>query len=151
MKKLRYGVAMTLFALFAASCTGGKKADTSAQAPTDTTQVPDMHTAETSLDYFGEYKGTTPAADCPGIKQTLILNKDHTFTLNMIYIDREGADFTESGTFEIEGNIITTKSAKGQPSYYKVEEGRILMLMADKQPITGALAEHYVLKQEKVY
>lgn len=142
---------MTLFTLFVASCTGSKKADVSVEAHPDTTQKADMHTAETSLDYFGEYKGTTPAADCPGIKQTLILNKDHTFTLNMIYIDREGADFTESGTFEIEGNIVTTKTAKGQPSYYKVEEGRILLLMADKQPITGALAEQYVLKQEKVY
>lgn len=115
---------------------------------TDTTQVIDRHNAENSLDYLGVYKGTTPAADCPGIEQTLVLNKDRTFTLNMIYIDRPGADFTESGTFTIDGNILTTQPKNGESSYYKVEEGRVRMLMKDKQPVTGALAEHYVLVKE---
>lgn len=147
-KKSIYLAAISLLVLAVASCTGGsKKADASATS-SDTTQVTDMHTAETSLDYFGEYKGTTPAADCPGIKQTLVLNKDYTFTLNYIYIDRDVA-FDESGTFSIEGNIITLKTKDGHDSYYKVEEGRVVMLMADKQPVTGALAEHYILKKEE--
>ena len=38
----------------------------------------DMHTAEISLDYYGTYKGTLPAADCPGINVTLTLNKNKT-------------------------------------------------------------------------
>ena len=36
----------------------------------------DIHNAETSLDYEGTYKGVLPAADCPGIETTLILNPD---------------------------------------------------------------------------
>lgn len=149
MRKIYYLAAIACCSLTMMSCTN--KTKTTESSASDTTQVIDMHTAEIALDYYGEYKGTTPAADCPGIKQTLILNKDNTFTLNMIYIDREGADFTESGTFKVEGNtaILTTKS--GVISYYKVEEGRVVMLTADKQPITGDLAEHYILKQEKVY
>lgn len=150
MKKSMYVAAIAVCSVALMSCNSSKKAD-ALNSNADTTQVVDMHTAEISLDYFGEYKGTIPAADCPGIKQTLVLNKDNTFTLNSIYIDREGADFNESGTFSIDGNIITLKTKNEQESYYKVEEGRVRMLMKDKQPITGALAEHYVLKQEKVF
>lgn len=150
MMKSIYVAAIAACSLTLMSCNGSKKADAS-QSNADTTQVVDMHTAETSLDYFGEYKGTIPAADCPGIKQTLVLNKDNTFTLNSIYIDRKDADFNDSGTFSIDGNVLTLKTKDGQASYYKVEEGRVRMLMADKQPVTGELAEHYVLKQEKVF
>lgn len=150
MKKIMYVAAIAFCSVTLMSCNNSKKTDAS-NSNADTTQVADMHTAETSLDYFGEYKGTIPAADCPGIKQTLVLNKDNTFTLNSIYIDRKDADFNDSGTFSINGNILTLKPKDGQESYYKVEEGRVVMLMADKQPVTGDLAEHYVLKQEKVF
>lgn len=146
MKKRIYYVVLAFCFLAMTSCNNGKKAEATDLA--DSTQTIDMHSAETSLDYFGIYKGTTPAADCPGIQTTLTLNKDHTFTLNRIYIDRKGADFNDSGMFGIEGNILTLTDKDGKESYYKVEEGRIVMLMADKQPITGELAEHYILKKE---
>lgn len=150
MRKTFFLMALAISTATLVGCTNSKT-NTSGSQSTDTTLVADGHTAETALDYFGEYKGTTPAADCPGIKQTLTLNKDYTFTLNMIYLEREGADFNDSGTFTIEGNIVTLTAKNGEKSFYKVEEGRIVMLMADKQPITGDLAEHYVLKQEKVF
>lgn len=132
-------------------CTNSKKANNSEGTNAETAQVADMHNAETSLDYFGEYKGTIPAADCPGIEVTLIFNKDHTYSQKYVYIDREDAEFNETGTFKVEGNILTTTPKEGEKSYYKVEEGRIVMLDADKQPVTGALADLYVLKQEKVF
>ena len=69
MKKNLYWMAAAFITLTAVGCTA-KKANVSA-AGSDTTQVVDMHTAETSLDYYGVYKGTVPAADCPGIELTL--------------------------------------------------------------------------------
>ncbi|WP_442879213.1 copper resistance protein NlpE [Bacteroides sp.] len=149
MKKFFYLSTMALCFMAMASCSS--KTNTSGSTSSDSTQVVDMHTAETSLDYYGEYKGTTPAADCPGIEQTLRLNKDHTFTLQMIYLERKDGEFNESGTFSVEGNIATLTTKTGEESYYKIEEGRVVMLKADKQPVTGDLAEHYILKQEKVY
>ena len=119
----KFYFAAILCAFIMTGCTNSKKTNNADSMSADTTQVADMHNAETSLDYFGEYKGTIPAADCPGIDVT----------------------------FVIEGNILTTTSKEGDKSYYKVEEGRIVMLDADKQPITGALADLYVLKQEKVF
>lgn len=74
MKKNLYWMAAAFITLTAVGCTNAKKADVSA-AGSDTTQVVDMHTAETSLDYYGVYKGTVPAADCPGIELTLTLKR----------------------------------------------------------------------------
>lgn len=150
MRKKFY-LAAVLSITILAGCNNGKRANDRVSKNADTIQVPDMHNAESSLDYFGEYKGTIPAADCPGIEVTLILNKDNTYTQKYIYIDRDTA-FDETGTFTIKGNILTTTSKdNGEKFYYKVEEGRIVMLDADKQPITGALADKYILKQEKVF
>lgn len=151
MRKHFYLIAAMLCTAAIVSCTGNKKNGSAEASSTDTTQVADMHTAETSLDYFGEYKGTIPAADCPGIKVTLVLNKNKTYAMNYLYIDRKDAGFDETGTFKIEGNIITLSPKDGAEAYYKVEEGRISMLMANKQPITGELKDMYVLKQEKVF
>lgn len=149
MKKKIYLAALALATIGIAGCTNNKK--TQLAHETDSTQVADMHTAETSLDYYGEYKGTIPAADCPGIKVTLILNKDNTYTLNNVYIDRKDADFNEEGTFSVKGNLLTLKEKNGNESYYKVEEGRVEMLNADKQPAEGKMKDLYVLKQERVF
>lgn len=148
MKKKIYFAAMALGMMAMVSCTGSAKKESASTA--DSTQVADMHTAETSLDYYGEYKGTIPAADCPGIEMTLVLNKDMTFTLHSSYIDRN-TEFDEGGTFSLDGNMLTLTDKSGEKSYYKVEEGRVMMLNADKQAVEGALADAYVLKQEKVY
>ena len=110
--------------------------------------APDMHTAETSLDYLGSYSGTLPAADCPGIETTLVLAADGSYTLHMVYLEREAA-FDEKGTFRVEGNLLTLVPSDGeQPAYYKVEENRLRHLDGDRQPITGELAEHYVLHKK---
>ena len=150
MKKKLY-LAAAFCMIIATGCTNNKKSANSDNVVANTMQVADMHNAETSLDYFGEYKGTNPAADCPGIEVTLIFNKDRTYTQKYIYLERKDGEFNETGTFKVEGNILTATSKNGEKSYYKVEEGRIVILDADKQPITGALADMYVLKQEKVF
>lgn len=149
MKMRLYFVATVLCMMTLTSCSSNKKAEPTNAV--DTTQVADMHTADISLDYYGEYKGTVPAADCPGIEMTLVLNKDNTFTLHSSYIDRKTV-IDESGTFSIEGNILTLKEkSNGTTSYYKVQEGSVMMLNAEKQPAEGDMANAYVLKQEKVF
>lgn len=113
----------------------------------DSTQVADMHTAENSLDIAGTYTGTFPAADCPGIKTTLTINNDKTFTLISDYIDRKDATFTETGTYTIEGNMLTL-TTDGQPQYYKIGENTLTHLDGDKKEVTGELASWFVLKKQ---
>ena len=46
------------------------------------------------------YSGTLPCADCAGIKTTLTLNGNHTYTLSSLYIDR-GNPYTEKGVWSV--------------------------------------------------
>lgn len=142
---------LILAAAFALVACGGNapKKKAAAETQTTTAAAPDMHTAETSLDYLGTYEGTLPAADCPGIQTTLTLDPDGTYTLHMKYIDRD-AEFDEKGVFSVKENLLTlTQLDDGSEEYYKVEENRLRMLDAEKQPVTGALAENYVLQKTK--
>ena len=126
-----------------AACGNSAKTNKSTSADSTATQTVDIHNAETSL----AYKGVFPAADCPGIETTLTLNADKTFALHSVYIDRDSS-FDEKGTYTLEGNILTLKEEGGETSYYKVEENKVRLLNDDKQEITGALAEHYILNKE---
>jgi hypothetical protein len=48
----------------------------------------------------------------------------------------------------VRGNLLTLTPENGEGvEYYKVEENRLRRLDADKQPVTGPLAENYVLKK----
>ena len=50
---------------------------------------------------------------------------------------------------QVKGNLLTLRAKVGiglpAPEYYKVEENRLRRLNAKKQPITGELADQYVL------
>lgn len=140
------------FLIFAAAavltaCGGStqKKAATGDQQPV----VPDMHNAENALDYEGTYMGTFPAADCPGIEVALTLKPDGSYEEINKYIDRDGT-FIERGAYTVKENLLTlTPQDGGVDLFYKVEENRLRKLDADKQPVTGALADHYNLTKKQ--
>ncbi|WP_418991435.1 copper resistance protein NlpE [Alistipes sp.] len=140
-------IAAAALALAACGSSTRKKAASADRAATET-RSPDMHTAETSLDYKGTYTGTFPAADCPGIEMTLRLRDDGKYDLHMKYIDRR-TEFDEQGTYTVEDNLLTLRPSDGdEPDYYKVEENRLRLLDAARQPITGELAAHYILTKQ---
>ena len=121
----------------------------SGEADAASVEVTDMHNAEISLDYEGTYKGVFPAADCPGIETTLTLNADKTFALHQVYIDQKDGTFDEKGTYTVEGDLLTLQVEGTEISYYyKVEENRLRLLDADKNEVTGELAENYILNKE---
>ena len=130
-----------------AACGNSSKTNKGTDTDSTTIEVVDMHNAETSLDYEGTYKGVFPAADCPGIETTLILNPDKTYTLHFVYIDRDSS-FDDKGTYTLKDNLLTLNEEGGELSYYKVEENHLRKLTMDKQEITGELADHYVLNKE---
>ena len=129
------------------ACNNSVKTNKSGETDTVSVEVPDMHSAEISLDYEGTYKGVLPAADCPGIETTLTLNPDKTFTLHSAYIDRNSSS-DEKGTYTVKEDLLTLQEEGGELSYYHVGENHLRKLDMDKKEITGELAEHYVLKKE---
>ena len=129
-------------AIMLTACGGNSRQKTTAG-------VPDMHNAENALDYQGTYKGVFPAADCPGIEIELTLHNDNTYTMNSSYMDRSEEPIQQTGNYTVKGNLLTLRAKDGiglpAPEYYKVEENRLRRLNAKKQPITGELADQYVL------
>ena len=135
-------------ALLLVACGGNASRKNSAETGTAPAEaVEEMHNAENALDYCGTYRGTIPAADCPGIELTLTLQADGRFEQTWNYLEREGI-FTERGPYKVEGNLLTLRpDGDGVPLYYKVEENRLRKLDASRRPIEGELASYYVLQK----
>lgn len=142
MKKI---FVLACLCLFMVAC--GNKAKSGKTSNPDSTEVVDMHSAENSLDIAGTYKGTFPAADCPGINTTLTLSNDKTCILISDYIDRKDATFTENGTYAVEGNLLTL-IFKDEEQYYKIGENTLTHLGRDKEEVQGELAPYYILKKQ---
>ena len=105
-----------------------------------------MHDAESSLDYQGTYTGGFPGGGLPGIDTRLTLKKDGTFQ-PAHEIPRPRLGIRTKGAYKVKGNLLTLTPWTGRREYYKVEENHVRKLDADKQPVTGPLAENYVLKK----
>ena len=147
---IKQTVLVFILAIFAfISCQNNTTSD-STEISDEEAAVIDMHTSQTSLDWSGTYEGTLPCADCPGIKATLVLNEDNTYTQHLHYMERIDADFTESGTivWHEDGNTISLVSEGNEKQLIKVRDGSLLMLNADGEEITSSLKDHFVLTKK---
>ena len=142
MKKKYLLAAMVVFAL--AGCDQAKNS-----ANVSTAKQADVHTAQNSLDWMGEYNGIQPCGDCSGIETSLTLNKDGTFVLNETYQGKETKPFVNKGNFKWNdhGDTITLNLTSNKSVKYFVGERRIFRLDQKGQRITGDLADAYTLKQ----
>lgn len=97
----------------------------------------------------GVYRGTLPAADCPGIATTVTLNDDGTFAMTMQYLERDSS-YDENGTYSVADSIITARNDKGDAvMQFLVGDNSITWLDADGNVIEGELASMYVLGRSK--
>ena len=99
----------------------------------------------------GVYTGTIPAADGEGINVRMKLNEDNTYELTYEYIGKPGNSFTNTGSYKWNdtGDIINLGIAD-TPSYYKVTKDKLIQLDMQGKPITGNLADMYVLSKEQI-
>lgn len=121
-------------------------------APTDSTSQPITSaigdTSENALDWNGTYDATVPCADCPGIKTSLTLNKDKTFSITEEYIDRNSKNQDKgSFTWDATGSIITLKG-KSANYKYKVGENTLYQLDMEGKEITGPNKDLYIFKKK---
>jgi len=142
MRKIIFSMSIIALVLGMASC----KPKNEAQAQNDAI---DIHNSMISLDWAGVYTGVIPCADCPGINVRVLLDEDCTYHLSYEYIDRDSDPFTVSGEFSWDdsGNSIVLDTPDFPP-YYQVGENRLIQLDMNGDPITGDLADMYVLTKE---
>ncbi len=134
-------------------CKNEVKKDTDSEENVETvdTTAVDSHNSENSLDWAGVYEGTTPCADCEGIKTTLELKKDNTYVLSQTYLgkfEEDPKEFGESGSFtwKDNGSVVVLKSGD-KTIQFKVEENQVRLLDLQGDVIDGDLADMYILKK----
>lgn len=142
MRKLMFmaGIALTL-----AAC-GGKNTQPTAKA--DSTQVAGTDSAAADTSYCGTYRGTLPAADCPGIKTVLTISSDSTYNLSSDYIGKKGGQFVTSGVYHMKaGKLIELVTpSSGERTYYKVKDSKsVVMTDSLGNEPEGETAKLYVL------
>lgn len=100
-------------------------------------------------DWAGTYVGTLPCADCEGIRTSLTIRTDQTYTLVSDYLGREEYRFEEKGQFAWikEGEVIELRG-DNQRSLYRVGKNTLTMLNSDGEAATGPMAEMYILRKE---
>ncbi|MEJ5106702.1 copper resistance protein NlpE [Chryseobacterium sp. MYb328] len=148
-------------ALFLASCSKKETVDTKNSATdsaavqttaTDSTAHPvtsaQGDTSENTLDWNGTYEAVVPCADCPGIKTSLTLNNDKTFSLTEEYLERKSKNEDKgSFTWDTTGSVITLKG-KTANYKYKVGENILIQLDMDGKEIDGPNKDLYVFKKK---
>lgn len=121
------------------------KAETTNSAQASTTTPANLTTAQQNA---GVYSGVLPAADCEGIRTTLYIRPDGTYTRISEYI---GADtFEEGGTWKTDDKGVThMKPANNKDPEWLMdfEETEVILLDPEGNPVKGPLADHYKLKK----
>lgn len=131
-------------ALLLTACGNGTKPNA---ASTDSTTVEATDTLSQDTTYCGTYKGTLPAADCPGIKTVLTIKADSTYSLTSDYIDQKNGHFEESGIYHKNGDVIELVTpSSGDKTYYKVKDAKsVIMTDSTGTEPQGETAKMYIL------
>jgi heat shock protein HslJ/uncharacterized membrane protein len=89
--------------------------------------------------------------DCPGIKYTLTLYRDGTYSESLFYTDRSARAILRSGAFAIDGEmVILDKRDAGMKFFARHPQG-LLMLDTKRNIITGDLSAQYILFRKAQY
>lgn len=139
----------TGIALLTASC--GGRSQGSQQTDSLAASSPDSLAAisqRTDTAFCGTYRGTLPAADCPGIKAVITISSKGTYHMSFDYIERSDSHFEESGVYHVLGDTLLqlVTPSSGAKTYYKLK-GNNAIIVADSLGVepTGELAKMYVL------
>jgi len=98
----------------------------------------------------GTYTGVIPCADCPGIETKVTLKPDYSYDLTTLYQDRQDTPEHKTGKFlwDESRNVIELKNNTGKKKLFQFSDNGLTMLDQNGEKISGALADHYVLKKE---
>lgn len=98
----------------------------------------------------GEWAGTLPCADCPGIDYTLNLHAGGHYEETMIYQERSVAAVTSQGAWKLgKDSVVSLQAANSAgKQYFKFTGSELVMLDQDKKEIEAPFAGMYRLARK---
>lgn len=131
---------------FTTSCNSNKK---NTKTASDDSEMIDMHTSEVALDWHGTYEGILPCADCEGIKSTITLNEDLTYSIKDQYLGKEDGIIESKGSFKWTDDGTTVILSDTNKNAYFVGENTLTQLDESGEKIKGDLEHLYILNKLK--
>lgn len=107
------------------------------------------HHTQTGLDLTNVYQGFLPCDDCKGVKTSLALSKNNTYILLTQFVGKSDRELVEKGKFVwgSQGNsIVLTPRNNTETRHYSVGAGTLTQLDNQGEPMTGKLADRYILR-----
>jgi uncharacterized lipoprotein NlpE involved in copper resistance len=117
----------------------------------DTTMASPPGYEKVSTELAGMYKGVLPCADCEGIETVIVINTDNTYLLRTNYLGKPDAAATEKTgimRWSPEKKFIVLGGLENMPTLYAVGENKLTQLDMEGNPITGDLADKYILTKQ---
>lgn len=145
MKAIKIIALAALIALLA-SCGNGQPADENQNDLTSQTE--NQQIASPLTDIYGTYQGVIPAANTAGISMQLTINSDETFILTREYQDKKQGSFKDQGRVVfVNDRVIELTDKKGIKTYYRINNGSIILSDPEGNVADADFASHYQLKK----
>jgi len=108
--------------------------------------VESCKSGNSKADYYGTYHAIMPAADCPGISTTVILDSNGSYAIEREYLERMYA-YREKGKYTVSEDRLTLISEENDTTCLKMTDGLLLWLDRQGNEISGDLADGYRLRR----
>jgi uncharacterized lipoprotein NlpE involved in copper resistance len=138
MKKLPYLFLAAIFAF--AACNHSKKNSSKTRAQQSTvSQQPTIRQGHRSNSKIsGEYMGTLPCADCPGIQTTLTFEPNHKVKKTALYMGSNNLAKTAKGNYIMKNDSLIVVNLKNnkKKEFYKIKsDTSIVRLNSDQKEV----------------
>lgn len=132
--------------LFLTSC-GNKQTANESQSNTPTI-AENEQISSYGTDIYGTYEGIIPAANSAGISMHLTINSDETFILTREYQGNKNGSFKDQGKYIlINDNVIELTDKKGIKTYYRVDNGSVILSDPEGNVADADFASQYQLRK----
>ncbi len=132
-----------------AACTSNQKKE-AATTETTATEAATAVGDTTALAMTGTFEGIFPTASCDGIRASLTINADSTYTYTRGHISEKDKQYESSGIYHLKAKdlieLITPSS--GIKTYFKRVETGFVLSDSLGTVNQGELTGHYILKRQ---
>lgn len=136
-------IAFITLAVFFASCNNKTTDESQSNVPTIT-----ENEQGTVTDIYGTYEGVIPGANSAEIAMHLTINSDETFVLTREYQGNKQGSFKDQGKYTIiNDNVIELIDKKGIRTYYRVDNGSVILSDPEGKVADADFASQYQLKK----